>query len=455
MPPATYNDFFNYYADGLYDEGISAIKKQQAETGQTSPDLDTLLLKLYQSGNYLDKGVSHALKLLQMFIHHDLKTDIMQMYQQLFKQDIVIEAGIQVLREMNQLEETAPDFSNIYQNQLNSIISEVQQKQKKLIIYPLIWPIAFGDTLVIHQFIKQKKEADPDSKILLIMPLNRRELKELAELNTAIDYTIDITLLAQEKHRHQSLLLKNGNILNITCQEYIINQIIQDLQKTDISLTIEKTRYFPVLYGIKAFGGWRIWEKRAQLFLHHNMELPKLVPLKPKKKKTITIHIRQSQYDQETRNIDSSRSQELIDSLAKGYPDYRIIRLGDPSMSPLNNCQDLSKANLPLSEQIKKIQESRLFIGTQSAPQHLAVAVSNTPVICINYSLAPTCSSPFENSVSKMSYEPVGKQVKAVLYMRMFDQNENELIPHHDNTPARCIYPSMENVMAEVKKVLA
>ena len=442
------------FSRGLFDQCIKSILDYQRKTGQTNPDLDYLLLMSYIRGNYTDKAVYHAIGLYQLLFRFEPGSEIFQRYLNLLKGTNILQTGIQVIRELKELSEIGPDYSSIYQDVLQQVIIDLSDQQRQLIVFPMIWPIAFGDSIVLHQFIKQKKKENSQAAIMLIMPLNRPDLQYLAELNSSIDYLIDITLLPdQEKNRLSTLNLSNQRFLNVTLQECIIHSILDEIKASHINFQIEKTRYLPLLDRYKYNAGWRIWEKRAELFVKYGIELPKLCLQKEKKQKKITVHFREGDYGAESRNVKPQQSQELIDLLKTTYPTHEIVRLGDCSMTPMKNCRDLSQQNLSLQAQIKEIQESVLYLGSHSGPQHLAIACSDTPVICTHYTVAPECFN-FNDQISKMSLEPVGKQVKALLYNKMYDQNNNLVLPNYEHKNVRVEQPVNSEIIEKVKQVI-
>ena len=444
-------NIYEDYCNGHYDKAIKAILQIHRNEQSTSFQLDSLLIQSYIRGNYTDKAVYHGLKLYQLLHNIDSNNQFFSNYYDFLKQQNVVQAGLTILHELKELKEIKPDFSRIYKGINEKIYSECIGK--RIIVYPIVWSIAFGDMIVVHQFIKQKKLENPSVPVILIMPLNRPELKELASLNTAIDYVIDITLLEAEKDRLHSLQLRNKEFHNISVQEYIIDCILQDLINNRFEITIEKTRYFPLLDDYRYTAGWRIWEKRAELYLSEKKELPKLTEQKYTKKKKITIHLREANYGEDARNVTPEQGQLFVNLLKGHFPDYEIVRLGDKSMTPLLNCRNACHENFSLNDQLREVQESALFIGSHSAPQHFAVAISNTPIICMNYGLQETCKS-WNDHIPKMSLEPVGAQVKAVLYSKMFDIHENELIPRL-NQKAHSVVPTLlEDVIALIHQII-
>ena len=121
----------------------------------------------------------------------------------------------------------------------------------------------------------------------------------------------------------------------------------------------------------------------------------------------------------------------------------------------LNIDNDLAKKeNCTLEEQIKEIATSELFLGCHSAPQMVACAFTDTPVICINY-MAQETTKIMDDNIAKLSYEPTGKQVKAILYNKCFDKDDKEIVPTQNNpAKARSEAPSNEDIMKSTKEVL-
>jgi hypothetical protein len=330
---------------------------------------------------------------------------------------------------------------------------------KPMYIVPVIWPVAFGDTIILLQHIKHIAQKE---EVVLICPLNRPDLKELLDLcSTWVSGVIDITLLEEERDRMNSLGLINPlGYLNISLQEFIIKELLEGYQSFDVYPTIIKLRYLPFLFGMENYSdtigyGERIWEKRAQMWLENKKELPKLVKQLAEKKNKIVVHFREGRYgDSEARDIPYAYSQDLVNKLHEKYPDYEIVRLGDASMTLLDNCTNHSHNNLSVAEQIKEIQEAKLFIGCHSAPQMLAVATSDTPVICIGYTAQETTTT-MQDSVARLSYEPIGKQVEKIFYQRMFDANGQELIPSQNNPHRKSLeMVDIDEIMTEVTRIL-
>ncbi len=444
------------FADGHYDHCIHQIEQFINTTGKSTVFLDNLFVRCCFSANYVDRAIYHAISMYQRLHVLDTNPDGFNMYYQYLKNKLPIQVGLHVLRETRALKRTRPDYSGLFKAKLAQIAAELQHDHRQLIVYPMIWSLAFGDMLVVHQFIKQKKQAHPDAAILLITPLNRPDLAEMTALNTAVDYVIDITLLPdQEQNRLTTISLFNGAFLNLSHQEYVTHTILDQLYALGLDVVIEKPRPFPMLDGYDYNAGWRIWEKRAALFLQEQVELPKLVEQTYDKQDKITVHFRQADYaGGDTRNVRVEQCQALINHLKEVYPGYEVVRLGDPSMTPLQNCRDLSQQAVPLELQIRQIQQSRVFIGCHSAPQHLAVACSDTPVICTHYTVSENCRDMDTQTIAKVAYEPVGKQVKAVLYNQMFDAQGRALMPHPKQDVAKLVAPQNTQILAQVAKIL-
>lgn len=424
------------YSDGDYHNVLNAIQSLE----DTPFELHLLYQMTLVRANYTVDAVMHRLNLLNAAILDD-DTNLLKIMKNELKQNLLLNVSTDILSSMLHLAREC-------EIEVEDITSF---NNKDTYIVPIVWPIAYGDMIVAHQFIKDMKKQC--KKIILIMPLNRPELKQLAEIND-IDKIIDITLMPEEElNRHKTLTLINDKYgyLNVAVQEYVISKYLDQVPNA----VIHKFRYLPLLYGRKYFAGWRIWETRANMFLNENKELPKLCNFKGKKKKQIVIHFRSGGYNNaESRDIKKNYAQKIIDRLNKEYPDYKIIRLRDKGMYDLFDCEEVFVEDTTIKEQAKLINASHLFIGSHSAPQHLTIACSNTPIICINY-LAQETLLEMEDSIAKLSYEPVGKQVKKVMYVKAFDKDDNELLPiHNDKRAVRYDNVDIDELMKEVKEAL-
>jgi len=339
-------------------------------------------------------------------------------------------------------------------NDLDEVMAKI--KNKDVIVFPMIWPIAYGDSVVIHQYIRTTAQQHKSKTIILIAPLNRPELKKLAEMNDSLDFVIDIMQLPEkEKDRGITITLMNNQFLNLSIQEKLTRSIISLIALQSKSYDILKLRYFPLLDGIpNTKSGMRIWENRAALWLNEKTELAKLVdpPENIEKNKSIVLHFREANYGEDARNVSNEQAQDIIDRLNEDYPDWDIYRIGDTSMTELDGCHNCLDASL--EEQIDIIQKADLFIGCHSAPQMMALACSETPIICINYTAQETTREMGDN-IAKLSYEPVGAQVKAIHYTTMLDADDNQLVPcqNHPNAVTK-IPTDIEDLMESVKEVL-
>lgn len=436
-----------FYQNGEYDKQIQYLN-EATDIGK-SQKVDWLKRTCLRGNRSAEATYYGIIQMQYAFFSGDPQDR--QMNYSLSAQDNVLQVGLNVLTD---------DYKMCRQPEVVAIaepfVSQVKKYKntKNLVVFPYIWPCAFGDSVVMLQFMRNYKLAG--NKVVAICPLNRTDLKELFACCDWIDEVIDITLLAEESNRHTTLTLNHPlGMLNVALQEYIVKEMLKELPNAKIV----KLRYLPFLFGMendpRISYGERIWEKRAQMWLNNKMVLPKIVEDTSEKKKKIVVHFREGKYgDVEGRDINPNYSQDLIDAIHKEYPQHEIIRLGDDSMTFLNNCHNASHAYLSVAEQIKEIQEAELFIGCHSAPQILAVACSDTPIICINYTAQETTTE-MTDSVARLSYEPIGKQVKKIFYVKMFDKNNNLLIPTQNNPDrVRVEYEDIENIMKEVREVL-
>jgi len=436
------------YVNGEYDAQITELINEK--------EIDMVegmqwIKRCQVRGNRTAEAVHTALSMMQaVFFTKD--EEVQKAFHAATVQDNVAQVGISTLASTPMIPRNK-DLKKL----ADTFVKKAKEFQatKKLVIFPYIWPVAFGDSIVMLQYMMLEKLKG--CTVLAICPTNRDDLRELFETCTWLDGVIDITLMEEEKNRQISLTLKHPTgFLNVAIQEYIITRMLRALPKA----AIFKYRYLPYLFGMennpKIQTGLRIWEERARLYLL-GITLPKIVPTpaaEPLKK--ITVHFREGKYgDSEGRDINPNYSQDLIDALAKEYPDYEIVRLGDSSMTFLNNCYNASHADLSVRAQMEQIQQSELFIGCHSAPQMLAVACSDTPIICINYTAQETTTDMETENIAKLSYEPISKQVKKIFYVKMLGKDGVELIPTQNNPQrVRVEYEPIENIMKEVKEVL-
>lgn len=429
------------FTEGRYAKIIEEINR--VPFMQRDIQLDNLYMSSCLRGNYMDKALLYATGLYQKMIYaKDQQT--FEMYLGLIKSQNVVAASLRIIREAEDL-----NGVSFYTKEFKD---ELRKDYRGATVFPICWPIAYGDMIVTHQFIKYFKQENPNKKIVVIMPLNRPELVELAELNTSIDRVIDITTMKeQERDRGISLFLENKGFLNLTIQECMIEELINCIEPNDTL----KLRYLPVLLKTPYVAGFRIWEERARLWLDEKKELPKLVENKRKKKDKIVIHFRQGGYnDAKARDININYAQDMVNKLKEVYPQYEIVKIGDSSMYSLDKCTNAHAKNLTLKEQIKEIQEAKLFIGSHSAPQHLVVACSDTPIICFNYVVQETTRELSDN-IAKLSYEPLGTQVKAIFHSELFDAQNNKLLPLHNHPHCvRYEHTDMNLVIAKAKEVL-
>jgi len=426
------------YANGDYHSVLNIIQKSE----ERSLNLEMLYQMALIKGNYTADAVIHRANMLSSAILSDDSSFLKFAKDNLYSQMMlniafdILSAQIVLARDFDIKVEDIREYDN-----------------KDTWIIPITWPIAYGDMIVIHQFIKDMKSKC--KKIILIMPLNRPELKQLVDLNYGVvDKVIDITQMDEEDNRHKTLGLVNDKYgcLNLAVQEHIICKYLAQVPNA----IVHKMRYFPILFGQKYFAGWRIWESRADMFINEGLELPKLTSFNEERKKNqIIIHFRSGGYNnQEARDVKKNYAQKIIDNIKKQYPDYKIIRFCDKGMYELYDCENIYIEDVSLMEQAKYIAESKLFLGSHSAPQHLAVACSNTPIICINY-LAQETVSEIGVNIPTLSYEPVGKQVKKIFYVKAFDKDNNELLPiHNDARAVRYENTDIHKIMEAIKEIL-
>ena len=434
-------EVFEAYQKGDYATVIDELR--------TTDDLSErfFLFDAYAKSNRTDELVYSGCGMMQETLFCKTQDEYMALAPRLMSH-VVLQTGIRVMKEFYELKDSYEStLLPKYKEKLQSFSND------NTLVLPVIWPIAYGDMIVFNQYIKHFKKMY--TNIIVMIPLNRPELKELFSLNADIDLLIDLTLLPEESDRQKSLSLMNGKYFNVTLQELEVYKMMECLEDVDYI----RLRYLPYMFSVNptlfSIPGFRIWENRAKLFLESKAELPKLVEQKEEKTNQITVHFREGKYgDSEARDINPNYSQQLIDEIKKLYPDYHIVRLGDSSMTFLQNCQNMSHENASVVEQIKAIQKSKLFIGCHSAPQMLAVACSDTPVICIKYTAQETTNDMSDN-VAKLSYEPIGKQVKKIFYNKMYDKDGNKLIPTQNN-PDRVVTepPSIPEILQEVKNIL-
>ena len=420
------------FADGEYDKLIS-------HPNEVHP---TILLQAMIKSNNTGMAAFHAIGLMQQMLFVRTQEEFNEILM-LLKGDNLLQVCIEAVRVIG-----TSFYDDLF---AKDFMDRITKEYRGAIVFPIIWPIAYGDMIVINQFIKMHAQDNKDKKILVIMPLNRPELRQLMELNDSITEIIDITTLPEsEGDRHRSLNLMNGNVRNVILQEAMIQYIIKALDDP----IIIKLRYLPVLAGFKVYAGKRIWEERANLFINYDKELPKIWNQKRKKKNKITIHLRSGGYnDAEGRDVNNNYAQDLIYRLNDLYSDYEIVRLGDAGMEELDGCTNASHEDLTIKKQAQHIQESKLFIGTHSAPQHLAIAFSDTPIICFNYVRQETAM--IGTDIAKMSYEPVGKQVKHIFYTKMYDANDKEVLPLHNSKEAvRYENTDMDELLLKIKEIL-
>jgi ADP-heptose:LPS heptosyltransferase len=419
-------DYSESYKQGNYTDIINEILKVRAKG--TNFQLERLLCDCYIRANRMYEAVLHATEMYQIMQNLDGNEAEFKRFYYYLKNKNVLNTGLRVLRERDQ-DILDQGCLNIFHEAMNEL--DLLYKFDNLLIIPVIWPVAFGDMIVFNQFCNYYKQQYVGYKLIVIAPMNRPDLQQLFHVNRYIDHLIDISLMDEESDRLKSLVLMNGNSLNISKQNKIIDHI---LHNTEITRTVEvvNMRYFPMIYNGDYLNGERMWEFRARLWSKDKIELPKFAYKKRPKKHQIAIHFRNANYADPQRNINDNYAQDLIDQILEVYPEIEIVRLGDKSMTKLSDVRNASHEGLTVIQQIEVIQESKLFLGSHSAPQHLAVACTDTPVICIGYTAQETTTS-MDDNTARFSYEPIGEQVKKIFYNKVFDADNNELIPVQQN----------------------
>jgi hypothetical protein len=343
----------------------------------------------------------------------------------------------------------AKDMKTNQQKELKDI------KGEEIVIFPALFPIAYGDYIVFNQFVKfimnNIHEFKPNVKSMVLTSLCRPEIIDLLHINDSIDYVVDLKVSDEESDRLKTLSIKLNGLHVVSIQEFVCRVAISMLMQGENQLQFYKMRYLPILPDLQCVR-FRIWEERARLFLNEGKELPKLVPQIETKENIITVHFREAKYADPSRNCKLSQSQEIINRLKSEYSTYKICRLGDSSMTDLEGVDiNLAKNGVSIEAQIEYVQKSKLFIGCHSAPQHLVVACSDTPVICINYTANESCDDMGDN-IARMSYEPVGKQVKKIFYNKMQDKDFKELIPNQNRRDVYTVTETnVDELMAYIK----
>jgi len=456
-----FRDVFNalvpLFNDGYYDDLLRKLGQLQVDNrGELTPIEEFMINRILNltliKANYSDEACYHGVSLVQaMFAAAQKDEELFKAYFNLLKSSNIVQIGWYVQRQLRGLLDQNPDYSSFYQTVVDSV-----QASEPLGVFPIVWPVAFGDMIIVCQFILQYLGQNKKRRTILIMPLNRPDLKQVAELLESRGViVVDITLMQEEADRLHTLTLTNGNVFNVSIQEYIINKFLYELRVKTDDIDIVKLRYLPYIEHFKYRGGFRIWEERAKMWLKHHQELPKLVPQRYQKTDSIVVHFREATYADDSRNINLNKAQDLIDELKTAYPGYEIVRLGDKSMTPLLNCRNASHEDLDVLQQIELIQKAKLAICSHSAVQHLVVACSDTPVICIHYVTQETCTT-MDDSIGRMSYEALGEQVKATLYNKMYDKDGAQIVPQQNNQSAvEIVPPSNGEIMQKVKEVLA
>lgn len=412
------------YSTGEYLKVIESIKA----IPQRNFFLDQTLNMSFTKANMTDKGALHFIEMFQRMINYPENSDDFKQYLHYARTANVPQTALRIMRELDDMKAFEP-YSFLPKEHhiiLDTIVNTATKyRNNNVLLFIAIWPLAYGDMIIYNQFIKYYKEQF-NLPVVVAIPVNRPELKELFGMNDSIDTLIDITLLPEEKDRGLTLNLGNGPFLNVSIQEYLLRYLFSVFMQNNIKTEIIKNRYFPVFMPYGVYSTKRLWEERARLWLEDKYELPKLVESKQEKEDCIVLHLRSGGYGELMRDVPDNYAQDFIKALRQAFPGYKIVRIGDPSMTPMIDCLD--KLDAPLEEQIQWIQKAKLFIGSHSAPQHLAVACSDTPVVCINYTAQETTLS-MDDNIARLSYEPIGEQVKKIFYVKMYDVEGRKLIP--------------------------
>lgn len=432
------NKILDHYRNGRYLEATKISSRNMED--------DFLKIQACIKGNRVSEAVYRSMKWINLMFSSKLESEFVKIFAALQNNNVLMTA----YRVMSETEDVKVPDKMMFR--LRHIIKEC--KGKETLIFPIVWPVAFGDMIVVNQFIRYLKYKYNKQKVIVIIPLNRKDLKELFILNKDVNHVLDITTMPEEeKERGKSLLLQHPDgKLNISVQENICRRMVKILQE-EIPCTVYKLRYFPLLDGFDCIDGFRIWEERARLWIEEKIELPKFMANFEAPEKIITVHFRNADYSDEARNVPDAYAQEIINAIKLEYPEYTIVRIRDSKMTELNNCNNLLTDIHTVYTQVKYIQRSKLFIGCHSAPQMLALACMKAPVICINYTVQETTNEMGDN-IPCLSYAPLGQQVRKIFYTKMYDENGKYLVPRQNSTRARYEFVPVADIMEEVRKVL-
>lgn len=429
-------DIMALYEAGNYLKAISLIENEKKKNQVPNVQIDNILLQCYTKANLLDLAIKHFGEMITTAL--TTQPQIANVYMNTLAKSNVMLSALKISKDVRLLQG---------KNYLNdNVLNELKDKyDKDTIFIPCVWPCAYGDTIIFYQFAKRIKEKFPDKKILIAMPLNRPELKTMADI---VDFdVVDLTVCPEEADRMKTLFLVNNGFMNLAIQERMVLDIIEAIKPERII----KYRYFPILEGVEYEAGWRMWEERGALATGKEY-LPKLVEQTEEKKNKITFHFRDAGYSDGARNINFNWGQDLVNKLSELYPDYEIVRLGDKGMRTMLNCRNASHEELTIQEQIKEIQESKLFIGCHSAPQHLAVACSDTPVIVLNQMVQETCQA--EGDVGWHSYNALGDNVVKTFFVKQYDEQNNLLLPRQNMKRFKYETASIDEVLETIKEIL-
>src|SRR3990167_129681 len=435
------NDAYLAYCNGDYSQTIQLLLQSPPPT--PSPQWDMLLANTYLKMNHTEAAIERLRGMLLTAIYDASSQEIGKEYQQVL-------SGLDTLARLSMIDAQFTKLALSGQRFASRI--QVKVEKEDVLVFPALWPVAFGDIIVFLQLIK-KYEEDSGKKAIVIMPLNRPELKSLADLSGFIVF--DVTRLPEESNRLKTIRLIDPElkVFNLAIQECMIREILEMLSKQVNSMTIIKLRYLPILRGVSVTVGSRLWETRAKLWLAGE-ELPKLVAQKEKKKKKITLHFREADYADPSRDINPNYQLDLVKSIKDKYPEYELVKLGDKNMTTIPGTTAAHNQDLNLTEQIKHIQESRLFIGSHSAVKDLAAACSDTPIIVLQQALQETATHNDQN-IAALSYQCLSKQLVKTFFVRQFDALNQPLLPTQMNTKRVRFEPEpIENVMEAMGSVL-
>lgn len=445
-----YRHAIRLHRDGFYEEACEIL-----QTFEADPHIVSMIIDCLIKSNQSEKAVAYTTVIFrQIFSHPDKKKSAE--FASIFNRNYILNVGQRAFFELMMAKDEA-DFTLPKSMTVDETLELKNYNNYETLVFCSIWPCAYGDMIVYNQFIKHYKDVLNAKSVIVIAPLNRPELSYLFKINDAIDKIIDITLMDEEENRLASLGLINNKLnidaprLNVVEQELEILRILKFLPDAKIM----KMRYLPFFFGVDYVNLPRMWEERARLFLKNKIELPKLIEQKEVKENQIVVHFREGKYnDSEARDIDPVYAQDLIDKIKLTFPDYEIVRLMDKQMSKIEGVKEIYVDDGDISKQILEIQKAKLFVGSHSAPQHLVVACSDTPIICVCYTAQETTVA-MDDNIARMSYEPVGSQVRKIFYQKMHDAAGNELIPIQNNTARKSLqYPEISEVIESMKEIL-